>query len=239
MGTPIVHSLEPIALVGGGDMGPDDLHLALARAPLLVAADGGAAAALRSGHVPAAVIGDFDSLAADVRARIPPDRLFPIAEQNSTDFDKALRSIEAPLVLAVGFLGARIDHQLAALNSLVRHADRPCILIGAHEVIFHLPRRLRLDLGPGDVVSLFPMALVRGRSRGLEWPIDGLEMAPGGFVGTSNRALGPVHLDIDGPGLLMITPRRALDAVMRAIAPACPGLGAGKPEVSGSGSARA
>ena len=202
-------------------MGPGDLELALERAPVLVAADGGAGAALKAGHSPVAVIGDFDSLTPEMRAQIPQSRLFEIHEQASTDFDKALSSISSPLVLAIGFLGARVDHQLAALNTLAHYADRPCILIGQHEVIFHVPVRLQLELASGDVVSLFPMASVQGCSSGLEWPIDGLAMEPGGRIGTSNRALGPVRLDMDGLGLLMIAPRRALDAVMRAIAPVC------------------
>lgn len=218
-------------------MGAEDLELALSRAPVLVAADGGAESALRAGHDPVAVIGDFDSLSADARARIPPDRLFPIREQNSTDFDKALRNIAAPLVLAVGFLGGRVDHQLAALNTLVRHADRRCILIGPHEVVFHVPAALDVALSPGDIVSLFPMSPVSGRSVGLEWPIDGLAMAPGKCIGTSNRALGPVRLEMLGQGLLMIAPRRALDAVMRAIAPVCGG-GPGTPSGPGSGCVR-
>jgi thiamine pyrophosphokinase len=219
MTAPIVHSQGCVTLIGGGRVDHDDLDLALSHAPVLVAADGGAAAALRAGHDLAAVIGDFDSLRAEDKALIPPDRLFPVLEQDTTDFDKALRRISAPLVLAVGFLGDRMDHQLAALNTLVRHADRPCVLIGPTEVIFHVPPDLNVALKPGDTVSLFPMADVTGRSEGLEWPIQGLTLTPGGRIGTSNRALGPVRLDLDRPGLLMIAPRGALGAVIRAIGP--------------------
>jgi thiamine pyrophosphokinase len=219
MRTPIVHRFEPITLIGGGDVGPGDLELALKRAPTLVAADGGAETALSAGHDPVAVIGDFDSLSSGARARIPADRLFEVREQDSTDFDKALRGVAAPLVLAVGFLGGRVDHQLAALSTLLSQADRACVLIGAQELIFHIPPMLDLALNAGDIVSLFPLAPVTGRSVGLQWPIDGLSLKPGGRIATSNRALGPVRLDLDGPGLLMIAPRGALDAVMRAIAP--------------------
>ncbi|MEP3550075.1 MAG: hypothetical protein ABJN09_00090, partial [Marinomonas sp.] len=62
----------------------------------------------------------------------------------------------------------------------------------------------------GDVVSLMPLAPVQGRSVGLEWPIDGLDFAPGGRIGTSNRALGPVKLEISGPDMLLILPRRLM-----------------------------
>jgi thiamine pyrophosphokinase len=232
MRTPIVHSLEPVSLIGGGIVGKHDLALALGYAPMLVAADGGAAKALQAGQDPVAVIGDFDSLSASDRARIAPDRLFPIREQDTTDFDKALRHISAPVVLGIGFLGGRLDHQLAAFNILLRHANRPCVLLGPKEVIFHAPPRLELNLAPGDIVSLFPLLRVTGASRGLEWPIDGLVLQPGGRIGTSNRALGPVRLDMDGPGALVIVPRAALGAVMRAFAPDRPGPPASVAEVA-------
>ena len=214
--TRIVQASDPVTLLGGGDLHPQDLNLALARAPVLVAADGGADAALAAGHVPQAVIGDFDSLSAQARQRIPKDRLFHVPEQDSTDFDKALRHVSAPLVLGIGFLGGRLDHQLAVLNTLVRRGHR-CLLIGAHEVVVHLPAQLHLDLQPGDTVSLFPMCAVSGRSHGLQWPIDGLAFAPDGQVGTSNRAEGAVTLWTDGPGLLAMVPRARLDQVIRAV----------------------
>lgn len=217
MNHPLIHCENPVTLIGGGSVGVGDLDLVLAHAPLLVAADGGAGKALAAGHDPAAVIGDFDSLAAADRARIPESRLFPITEQDSTDFDKALRHISAPLVLAVGFLGGRIDHQLAAFNTLIQYGDRPCILLGQNEVIFHAPPVLDLDLVEGDIVSLFPMARLSGRSRGLQWPIDGLDFEPGRRVGTSNRALGSVHIEMDKPGMLMIVPRARIDTVIRSV----------------------
>lgn len=204
----------PVTLVGGGAIDPGDLDLALSRAPALVAADSGAAPVLAAGHVPDAVFGDFDSISTDALSRIPEDRLFPIAEQDTTDFHKALSRISAPMVLAVGFLGDRVDHQLAVLNVLVQLTEKACVLIGRHEVIFHLPAHLEVQLEPGDVVSLFPMGAVSGRSTGLEWPIDGLAFTPAGQIGTSNRALGPVILEMDGPGMVGILPLVRLDEVI-------------------------
>ncbi|SHJ04552.1 thiamine diphosphokinase [Ruegeria lacuscaerulensis ITI-1157] len=214
----IVHSEGPIALFGGGETGPDDVEQALKRATLAVAADGGAAALIDSGRIPDAVIGDFDSLTSRHRAQVPPERLFPIREQDSTDFDKALRSVRAPIVLGVGFLGGRLDHQLAVFNALVRWPDRPCILLGSQEVVFHAPPHITLQIPPGDTVSLFPFRRVTGHSRGLEWPIDGLVLEPDGRIGTSNRALSDITLEIDRPGLIVMVPRASLDQVMQAFA---------------------
>ncbi|WP_170784349.1 thiamine diphosphokinase [Ruegeria lacuscaerulensis] len=214
--TGIVRCDGPITLVGGGEINPKDIELALIRAETCVAADGGAAPLLDAGVIPDAVIGDFDSLSTDHKAQIPTDRLFPFREQDSTDFDKVLRNVATPLALGVGFLGARLDHQLAVLNALVRHQDRPCILLGAQEVVFHAPPRITLPLAVGETVSLFPLRRITGRSQGLEWPIDGLELAPDGQVGTSNRVVSEVTLEMEGPGLLVMVPRDALDQVMQA-----------------------
>jgi thiamine pyrophosphokinase len=198
-----------------------DLAEALALAPLCVAADGGARLALDAGVDLAAVIGDFDSVGADL-GRIPVARRFEIAEQDSTDFDKALRHIAAPVVLAVGFTGGRLDHQLAALHVLVAYPERPCVLIGETEVSFVCPPQVTLPLVAGDVVSLFPMAPVAGTSRGLRWEIDGLDFDPVARIGTSNAAMGPVALTMTAPAMLVVVPRARLAAITQALASAPP-----------------
>ena len=218
MTTRIVQTTENLTLIGAGDVNKEVLSLALTYAPYLVAADGGAKLALKYGKTPNYVIGDFDSVDGDTLAKIPEHRRLPVAEQDSTDFEKCLRSIDAPLILGVGFLGRRLDHQLAALSALVRHAGIRCALIGAHDVVFHLPATIELHLPPGSRLSLFPLQPVTGRSEGLEWPIEGLEFAPGRRVGTSNRVVAPpVRLMMDGPGMLAIVPRAALPDVVVAL----------------------
>lgn len=215
----IVESSQPVTLVGGGPVPRRDLALAMARAPVLVAVDGGANRLVALGHCPSAVIGDMDSISPELRARLPSEILHEVAEQDTTDFDKAMRSVRAPFVLAVGFQGARLDHGLAALSALVRHAGLPCIVIGAADIVFHAPPRLDLALVRGDRVSLFPMAAVTGRSRGLRWPIAGIRFAPDGRIGTSNAASdAQVVLEMDRPGMLVILPRRRLDAAIAALA---------------------
>lgn len=218
MNAPIVQSTNGVTLVGGGPVSQAEWRLATARAPRILAADGGADRALAAGYMPEAVVGDFDSISDNAKATLGAERLFPIREQMTTDFDKALRSVDAPFTLAIGFTGARVDHGLAVFNGLVRHADRRCIVIGPRDVIFHAPPRLTLALNPGDRLSLFPMAPVTGSSTGLEWPIDGLEFTPAGVIGTSNRVTArQVHLAMEGPGMLVILPRARLDAALRSL----------------------
>ncbi|MDE3079942.1 MAG: thiamine pyrophosphokinase, partial [Paracoccaceae bacterium] len=90
MNPPIVQSSSGVTLVGGAPISARLLADALDIAPTLVAADGGAQRALAAGQVPQAVIGDLDSLSARARAELT-DRLHPVPEQETTDFDKALR----------------------------------------------------------------------------------------------------------------------------------------------------
>lgn len=214
----IVHGVCPITLVGGGQATPSDLHSALTLAPRCIAADGGAVLALQAGIMPEAVIGDFDSIPAEVQQQVPVDRLHRIDEQDSTDFEKALTRITAPVVIGVGFTGGRIDHQLGALHTLMVCADRPCVLLGPEELVFLAPPRMSLPTTGAEVVSLFPLGVVTGRSTGLHWPLDGLQFAPGGQSGTSNRATGPITVEVNAPALLMIVPRRLLKPVVAALA---------------------
>ncbi len=183
---------------------------ALTRIVPKVAADGGAEVLLARGIVPDATIGDMDSISPGARAKLPVTTVHEITEQDSTDFDKALRHIAAPLVLGFGFLGARMDHALAALTVLTRHPDRRCILVGDDDVVALLPPSIRLALEPGTRVSLYPMGPVTGRSTGLRWPIDGIDFAPGGQVGTSNMATGPVSVQVDAPRMLVLLPAACL-----------------------------
>lgn len=211
--TKIVNELNPVTLIGGGAVGPGDLEAALAIAPVCVAADGGAHVALEAGLTLAAVIGDMDSLSETARSQIPIASQHKIPEQMSTDFDKALRHISAPLVVAVGFSGRRMDHQLAALHTLVMRPEVPCLMLAPEDVIFLCPPRFDLPMAAGTRVSLFPMGAVAGKSEGLEWPLEGLAFAPDGTSGTSNQATGDVHLEVDAPAMLCILPRRFMTAV--------------------------
>ena len=212
----IVESLQGVTLAGGGPFGKALLRRALALAPVIVGADGGADRLLRLGAEPAAVIGDFDSISAAAQLRLA-GRLFPIAEQETTDFDKALRSIQAPFVLGLGFAGARLDHGLAVLNALLHHPAQRCLVLSPQDICFLAPLQMRLDLPRGTRLSLFPMGEVTGESEGLRWPINGLQFAPDARIGTSNEVCGPVHLRFSARKMLVMLPPRYLSAALRGL----------------------
>jgi thiamine pyrophosphokinase len=213
-------SRTPVTIVGGGPVEGAEIAELMAIAPGLVAADGGAAAALKAGVMPQAVIGDYDSIDTVSRAAIPAARQHVINAQDNTDFDKVLVAVEAPLFLGLGFLGGRIDHELAVLSSLVQRAGKNVVLLGSEDLVFHHPvaaGTLRLELEEGTRFSLFPLQPVTGTSQGLHWPIDGLKLAPGAVIGTSNMvAGGPVKVNFHNDGMLVILPRHCLEKVLTA-----------------------
>lgn len=220
----IVDSLQGVTLAGGGPFGKAALARALRFAPRIVGADGGADRLLALGVEPEAVIGDMDSISMAAQARLA-GRLFPIAEQVTTDFDKALRSVRAPFVLGLGFAGARLDHGLAVLNALVRQPEQRCLVLSPQDVIFLAPAEMRLDLPIGSRFSLFPMAEVTGESAGLRWPLQGLDFAPDAMIGTSNEVSGPVEMRFSARKMLVILPIRSLAAALRGLAGGSPARG--------------
>lgn len=206
MKTAIVLSDEPVLLVGGANGDNDQLSRLLDEFQTVVAADSGADWLMSVGRMPDALIGDLDSVSEAARAAMPPARVHRIAEQDSTDFDKAVRSISAPLIVGLGFLGGQLDHLLAVMTVLARYPDRAIVLVGESDVVLHVPPRLDMPVAKGTRVSLYPMRAVQGTSTGLHWPIDGVHMSPGTRVGTSNLATGAVTLAMQTAGMLAILP---------------------------------
>ena len=214
----IVQFNEIVTLLGAGPVENRVFSESLALGPIIIAADGGAEKALEFGHIPQMVFGDLDSISDAARARIGPERLHQVKEQDTTDFDKTLRSISAPLVLALGFTGGRLDHELAVYNVLVRTKTLPVIVVGSDDICFHLAGSVDLTLPIGTRVSLFPMAEVVCKSTGLHWATDHLTFAPWGRVGTSNQSIAEtVTLSSDTPGMLVILPRSELKSAVRAL----------------------
>lgn len=215
----LINSERPVTLVGAAPVARETLDLALGHAPHLIAADGGADRARDLQQSPSAIIGDLDSLDSREYWQDSGIQIYHISEQESTDFEKCLSSIVAPMVLAVGFTGGRLDHELAVFSALLAFSDRPVIVIGREDICFHCPPRLVIELAEHTRVSLFPLRPVTAQvSHGLHWPVTGLCLAPGVRVGTSNRATGGrVEVAFDGPGVLVLLPVACLAAVIAAL----------------------
>jgi len=191
--TAVVDFDDLLVIVGGGLVDLELLAELYASGGRLVGADGGADTIVAAGLKPEVIIGDFDSL-RDPLSWLGKTRLMQIAEQETTDFEKALYSTRAPVTVALGVTGKRFDHTLAALDAVARFASkRSIILVDEEDLALALTEKFSFEIAPGERVSIHPLAPVNfWRSDGLEYPLDAVALAPGVRTGTSNRAVtGP------------------------------------------------
>lgn len=214
---PIVASHNPVCLVGGAPIAENAILAVFSLVNTYVGVDGGADHLLAAGITPAAVIGDLDSLSDQARATFA-DQLRLVPEQTTTDFEKALTRIVAPMVLCLGFTGGRLDHALAVLNVLARHPERAVLLLDAHDASFLAPMgRVAFKVAQGTRVSIMPLGEATVTVSGLRWPFAQTRMRPDGFTSPSNEATGGnVTIETDGP-VLVTLPRAHLAAAMKAV----------------------
>jgi thiamine pyrophosphokinase len=209
----------PMAIVGGGAVDGAMLTALAERGVALVGADGGGDVIGAAGLVPAAIIGDLDSL-ADRAGWERRTRVVHVPEQMTTDFEKAVYCTSAPVTIALGMTGKRFDHTMAGLHVIMRYArSRRIILVDEHDIAMGVSGALRFEAEEGERVSLHPLERVRfERSQGLLYPLEGITLEPGVLTGVSNAGLGgPVvvepALGEDGVWLLILGKERLWDLV--------------------------
>ena len=212
----IVDTLDIITLIGGAGATTDEVSTAVALSSSVVAADSGADAALEAGVEPCIVIGDLDSISPKAKAAFR-HKIECFNEQETTDFEKCLLSTKASRILAVGFSGGRLDHQLSVLNVIARYTERRIVLYGCGDVSILIPDSgMTLELPVGTRLSLMPLAQARVWSQGLRWDLSGQWMRPDGFVSISNEVCGQVCLRAEGQ-ILLVLPAEALGQVWQQI----------------------
>ena len=214
----IVSHVRPICLVGGAQISDAAFSAAKGEADAFVAVDSGADFLLARDCVPAAVIGDLDSLSDAARHRFG-DRLCHIPEQSTTDFEKALTRVAAPWVVALGFTGGRLDHLLEVLGAMVRHPEPPVILLDENDASFIAqPGETVLDLGQGTRISVMPVRTCRAVTlAGVVWPFADQAMSLDSFTSPSNAALGGrVMVTTTDPVLVTLPLAQLADALKAA-----------------------
>ena len=202
-----------ILLIGAGPSAPELVAELSLNFDAIVAADGGFDSAQRAKLEVALVVGDMDS-----QQDLPASQAAAhITDQETTDFQKCLAVCDADIFLGVGFLGGRLDHQLAAFSALLNE-PRPVILIDEAQLVFVVPQKFSIDLEAETPVGFYPMEPIEASLRGVRWPLSNAAMSPMGQIATSNFALGGVlEINVDRPGLLAILPRRDLETVLAAL----------------------
>ncbi len=207
----------PIAIVGGGYADPVLLRELAARKVVLIAADGGADSIDAAGLTPKAIIGDLDSV-TDREGWEKRTEVLHIPEQITTDFQKALYSTSAPVTLALGMTGKRLDHTLAALSALHEVAQkRRVILVDEVDIALAVSGPFGFEAKPKERISVHPFVpIVFERTEGLFYPMNDLLLDPAGRLGTSNEGIGG-RVEIvprdETPWLLILGRERLWDLV--------------------------
>lgn len=182
-----------------------------AGADLLVAADGGARAALAFDAMPDAVVGDLDSL-GEARDAIPPERLRPDPDPDATDLEKAVAWCVATgcdAVDVVGAGGGRADHAFANPGALVRFGRRARVrLIDERFTVELVDGEAAVEGPPGTVVSLVAVGRCEGVSTsGLRWELRDVALEFGARGVHNEIARPPARVSVRSGDLLLFRGR--------------------------------
>lgn len=200
---------NPLVVVGGGDVDIALLKQLAADGFVVIAADGGADSCAAADVVPRAIIGDLDSL-ENRESWAERTEVVRIGEQDSTDFGKCLYSTQAPVTLALGMTGKRLDHTLAAFDAMAQYCEnRPIILVDQEDVALCVRGDFAFAIAAGDRVSVYPLQAVQFvKTEGLLHTLDGLVWEIGVRTGTSNAAtVGAFSMSVtqdSGPYLVIV-----------------------------------
>lgn len=187
-----------VVIFAGGTYRPGTASQnALASADMVIAADSGAATALRLGHLPAFVVGDFDSLDAQLveHLRARGSQIISAAvEKDETDTELAVQlaidqgATHIPLLGALG--GDRFDHTIANVLLLAGFDTVPIQIIDGPSTCWLLrsPGHTTIEGHAGDLLSLLPLTGDASgiHTRGLYYPLNGETLRFGKPRGVSN-----------------------------------------------------
>lgn len=202
---------SPLALILANGSAPSKslLNRHLADADVFICADGGANAAAKLGVVPDLIIGDLDSIHPATVKKFSGVTARRIADQNSTDLEKALTWSHKNGYKAVRVLGAtggRLDHTVGNLSALVKFSRKCTVTFhDADGDIYVVGTERNFDVPAGTTVSLLPMTLCEGvMTRGLKWELRYESLALGQREGTSNLVVSsPVTIKLRRGDLLL------------------------------------
>jgi thiamine pyrophosphokinase len=210
-----------VVIFAGGTYQPGKASpKAIANADMLIAADSGAATALRLDQVPAYIVGDFDSLDQQLveQLRALGSRIISVAvEKDETDTELAVQlaleqgATEITLLGALG--GERFDHTIANVFLLAGYDNVPIKIVDGPSTCWLLrgPGSTTIEGQIGDLLSLFPLAgdATGIRTRGLYYPLHGETLRFGKPRGLSNVLTGEqVEVSLETGLLLVIHTQR-------------------------------
>jgi thiamine pyrophosphokinase len=203
-----------LVVCGGG---PVRAEIDVPADTFVIAADAGAIEAGRLGFGIDLLVGDLDSVPADVleaAKRVGTRVQQHPADKDATDLELALEAAlasGAARILVAGGVEGRLDHLLG--NALLLASPRwAAVQVDAvfGSAAVHVIRGARtLDVVAGETVSLFAAGgIARGVTTGrLRWALSNDDLPPGSTRGISNIAEStPITLEVREGTLLAVRP---------------------------------
>lgn len=192
--------MRAVIFANGALAHPDAARNLIREGDWLIAADGGTRHCRTLGLTPHVVVGDFDSLSAEVRAEFEDAGVRLVAHptrKDETDLELAVRlavSEGAEDIVVLAGLGGRWDQTLANLLLLaLPDLDTARLrLVDGEQQIFLIRGRAEIEGRPGDIVSLIPVGgEARGvTTEGLEYALSNGRLPFGATLGVSNVLIG-------------------------------------------------
>jgi thiamine pyrophosphokinase len=176
---------------------------------IIIAADGGALNALQGGYRPDYVVGDLDSISADINAKLPDTEFIHRPSQELNDLEKALIFCQEQGVTDItllGISGKRLDHTLNNLSVFCRYDQNfEMTIYDAHSRIYIVRDKWHYSAKPNQLISLIPVGIVEGvKTEGLAFPLNNEPLIFGEREGLSNYIVSnPVKVKIKN-GILFV-----------------------------------
>ena len=195
-------------IIANGDFPCHDIPLGILRgAKYIVCCDGACLKTIEAGIEPNAVVGDGDSLPADIQLQLG-NKLHIVDEQDYNDLTKATRYVLANIpnakkIAYIGATGKREDHTLGNISLMSffvsEFAINP-VLITDHGYFVVAKGHHSFATSIGQQVSIFNISCSKLSGNGLKWqPYTFSQL----WQGTLNEALGS-EIEIDGNGTYLV-----------------------------------
>lgn len=186
--------MQKCVILANGDFptSPEPLKI-LSEATFVCCCDGAAEKLICYGRTPDAIVGDGDSLSAELKEEYC-DIIHSESEQDYNDLTKAVRyciSQGAKEIIILGATGLREDHTLGNISLLAYYKETYAISISMYTdfgvFLTAGAGTTRFSSFPRQQISIFNLNCSKIESEGLKWKTQAFKQF---WQGTLNEALG-------------------------------------------------
>ena len=199
-----------VVILANGRFPENDMPLGyLNNTDKIICCDGAVSSLVNYGKEPWAIVGDMDSLPAELRKKYS-DRLFPDDGQQTNDLTKSVFfCIENGIsnVIILGATGLREDHTLGNISLLGDYAEVIDVkMVTDYGIFIPLISSSSVSSWKGQQVSIFSVnSSARISSAGLKYPLEDMQFL-NWWLGTLNESTGDnfeISFDI-GPVIIFL-----------------------------------